>query len=519
MIRLGPWALRQGILWSEALLLLLFLLTGCGHYQTLVKDWESSQPPPLFTQPANIPAVAPVDTTATEKRKPSWQSTGKPPEKAHENQALFFAPDPKRLKQLQPTAADDAATIKALADGFSLDDFLILTQLRSPALREAEAAYQAMRERYEQAGALSDLLDRYSAFTQGLEPGIGPMTGRPPLAMQYPFPGATALRGEIAHQDVLAASERRAATRRSVLTAARQAFYELLYAHKAYELAQQSSIMLGSLKDSLAARYEVGQADIPLLVRINQDYSQATEQVAIQLAMQQARNEPIRALLSLPQAAAIGRPAETFPEAGVPALDSLLPLSLESRQELRELRSMIRRAELLIELAETGLYPGFSLNLSLPERNEVMAAAGPQERPEAFGVSTKAARGAGQPLVQTYGVESAYLAEARQNLIALGEQLRAAEADTKRAVYEAWFTFDKAKREEAVSREKIVPLAQTELDTISAGYAAGSLSFADLVETTNRWFAAKLAWERFRADLGISRAELEAAVGTLLPKP
>ena len=130
--------------------------------------------------------------------------------------------------------------------------------------------------------------------------------------------------------------------------------------------------------------------------------------------------------------------------------------------------------------------------------------------------TTKASLGAGRPISANYGIESAYLNEARQNLLGLRAQLSAAEADTRRLVHEAWFRFDKAGRDEAVSRDKVVPLAVTDLDTIAAGYSAGKLFFADLVEATSRWFEARQTWERQRADLGIARAELEEAVGVAL---
>ena len=504
--------------------MLALFLAGCGQYNALRNDWEIAAPPALLDQ-VSSPVLSTKPTSAvteqhnaavSEHERLRGLAVGMLGALDDNGPADFFHPDPERLRRLQPAAGDETAAFKALADGFTLADLRVLTLLRTPALREAEAAFRATLMRYEQTMALDDLLERYASFTQGLEPGVGAMTGRTPLAALYPFPGVIALRGDIAHHDALVAVELLQAARRTVLTAAAKGFWELHYAHKAHGLAEQSKVMIASLKDTMAARYAVGQVDMVQLVRVNQEYSRVQEQVPIQLEMRRAREAPVRALLGLSAEEPIGIPAEAGQDNVVPDLDKLLALAFERRQELRELRAELKRAELLIELAETGIYPGFSFNLSLPERNEVLQVGSEGERADSFATTTKASLGAGRPISANYGIESAYLNEARQNLLGLRAQLSAAEADTRRLVHEAWFRFDKAGRDEAVSRDKVVPLAVTDLDTIAAGYSAGKLFFADLVEATSRWFEARQTWERQRADLGIARAELEEAVGVAL---
>lgn len=487
-------------------------LSGCSlRAQTLLKEWETAPPPAFVAEntqakphsdmpPAAEPgAIAPSLTLLQDEGGDQLA----PPDLGH----TFFTAEPERLKSLAPVVSDPVAAAALLADGFGLADFEILVLLRNPGLKAAEQTLLATAERYPQALALRDTLQQYAAFTQALAPGVGGMTGRAPLAAIQPYPGVTSLTGEIAHHEVLAARERLEAARRTTMTNARKAFWEFFFSHKANANAERAYAMADSLKNSSAAQYASGNADILALLRVDQEYGVMKERIPVQFEMLRARQTALLSFLDLPAGTRVGVPADKDADVSIPAAERLVGLALELRQELREMRAEIKRLERVIELGETELYPGFTLGFSLPARNEIAQAEG-----EGAG-----AEGASTPVTPFFGAENAYLREARRLLLSLQERLHQAEADTSLAVTEAWYRFDKARREEMLYRNKIVPLSRTEVETISSGYASGNRSFAEMIDSYSRLFAADLAWQRLRADLGITRAELEEAVGGHLP--
>jgi len=226
----------------------------------------------------------------------------------------------------------------------------------------------------------------------------------------------------------------------------------------------------------------------------------------------------VRQLVSLPPGTTLGVPAAEAPERQVPALEPLYAVAHERRQELRRMRAMVGKMERMIEMAETMIQPGYSLNFSL-FADEAVNQVGTFRMGEPFGVATAAGTGAGLPKMPWYGTGDAYVRETRQKLAAMRQDLRKAEDSTAFGVREAWFELDQAAREEHLLAASVVDLSQAALEVSVRGYETGKVMFADVIASYTNWLKAKLALERRRADLGVARAELEEAVGVSPLKP
>ncbi|MBI5016229.1 MAG: TolC family protein [Deltaproteobacteria bacterium] len=432
----------------------------------------------------------------------------------------FYTPAASQLEVLRPAATDATAAEKALADGFSLETLEALTLLRSPAVRSKERELRAALAGYSQVENLDSILRQYTIFTASLMAGVGSAENPDAPALKFPFPGVLALKGEIVTQDARAAREGVEAARRDAVTAVRKAYWELLYARAAQEITGGMLDLLDNLKSAASARYSAGETTFQDVVKIGIEREKAKEELKTLGEEQRNREAEIREVLSLPPVVAIGAPAARAPNRAAVKEKGLYPEAKAKRQELRAMRAMIGRMERMLEMAETMIYPGFSLNLSLYERDEVSrigAGAAMGEAAGSFPVVTTASMGAGLPKMPWFGKDDAYLRETRQRIGALQKDLEMTEASTALSVREAWFRLDKALREEALFGDRVVSLSQAALEASTRGYRAGKVMFSDLIESYTGWLQANLALERAKADTGVARAELEAVVGATLP--
>jgi outer membrane protein TolC len=135
-----------------------------------------------------------------------------------------------------------------------------------------------------------------------------------------------------------------------------------------------------------------------------------------------------------------------------------------------------------------------------------------------FGTSVSPTRGAGLPRNAWFGSRDAYLRETRRKLAALRADLDDAEARTRLMVRQGWFELDRALRERALYRDRLLELARTSLDVSTRGYESGQVSFADVIASYTGWLDVNLASERRNSDVGIARIELERRIGTKLMK-
>lgn len=510
----------------------VLLLTGHqarADYGTLMGEMAGYQPPAVVVEQMEAPAPAVVAAPPGDDAFHRQIATLKA-EQAKGEQALaappatlpFIHPDPALFASLQAAADHDEAAAKALADGFTRETLETLVLLRSPEIKAKEREYLAVLEGYSQVEELDTILRRYSSFTKSVMTGVGGMTNADPAALRFPFPGVLALKGEVVGQEAAAALQGVEQARREAVTAVRRELAELRYLRRAMGLTHSQLELLDSLNSTVATRYQAGNATFAELTAIGIEREKLRETLTTLAESRKNSEAAIRAALLLPERVPIGRPAAEPLPLDTPALDSLYALALERRQEIRSQQAMIAKAERMLELAETMVYPGFSQGLSLfegdllsPVKGEgLAAAAGMSDSQGGVALATPAGSDSGLPKMPWYGSDDAYLRQLRQRLISLNQTLAATRAATILGVRKAWSGVDRAKREEALYRQRVVPLVRANLDSASQGYSAGQLAFADLVTSANAWLSENLALARSEADLCQAQADLDAAVGT-----
>ena len=102
---------------------------------------------------------------------------------------VFFRPDDRLLESLRRAGSDEQVAGDALKGEFSLTTLETLSLLRSPKIKAAESRMRATIEAFSQVDSLDEILRQYTAFTEGLMTGVGPMKGKDSVKMKFPFSG------------------------------------------------------------------------------------------------------------------------------------------------------------------------------------------------------------------------------------------------------------------------------------------------------------------------------------------
>ena len=471
---------------------------------------ELAQPAPAREKPVRIPDFA-AEIKRIEDIKSRWLKSLSGADKG----PVFFRPDERLLRSLQPAASDELAAGNALKRGFSLATLETVALLRSPRVKAAENRLRATIESFSQVQNLDVILQRYTAFTEGVMPGVGPAKGKDPVALKFPFPGMLSLKGQIATQEVKIAREDLARARRETITEARTAYWNLLYIHRARKIAGETIDLLRDLETVATTRYETGKTSFQDVIRIRIERKILEEELITLGEKQRNFESNVREILSLARGIEIGFPRSAHPREKIPNQQTLYKLARDHRQELRRLRARIGKTERMIEMAEILVLPPYTWNLSLYE-DEAITKAGSAATQASFPTSIEVSRGAGLPKNPWFGVQDAYLRETRQKLSALRQDLKQAEAATDDRVRSRWFELDRARREMLLFREEVVNLSQSALDVTTRGYESGQVPFADVIASYTLWLDANLSLADYQRNLGVAWAELEQTLGTTL---
>lgn len=506
-----------------------------ADYRAMMQEMDGYLPPAaVAAQLTAKPASEPITPASAEEsafasqveflqqQQSEWRQSLTTPEAF----GTFYRVAPGLVTALQPAVNDPLAAEKALATGFTLETLEALVMLRSPAVQAKESELRAVLDGYSQVENLDTLLRRYASLTKSLMTGVGGMTNGDPVSLKFPFPGVLSLKGEVVNQESLAAREELEAAKRDALTSIRKDYAELVYNRKAQDVTQSLLRLIDNLDETISARYQAGTTNFQDVTGIGIKRETAKDELATLVEEQANVEASIRAALALPVGIKIGAPASRGLEHGEVSLESLYNLAVQQRQEVRGQQAMIGRMERMLEMAETMVYPGLSQDLSLFDGDEVSRVAG--EFPTPVGaeqtvmegtaggfpvVASADVNGGGLPKTPWFGTNDAYLRQTRQRIESLKKELDVSRAATLLEVRLAWFRLDKAKRQQTLYRDRIVILAQANLDASSQGYSAGRVSFAELIESASSWLAVNLGLARAGADVLVATAELDAAVG------
>jgi outer membrane protein TolC len=380
----------------------------------------------------------------------------------------------KGMNAARATDPDNAA--KLFSGVVTLEQILGAAVAYSPAIKGAEQDFNAAMNRYSQAEYLNQLVYQYLGFTQSLDIIATPQANKRMTQMSWPFPGSASLQADAVNIDVETARVNFEAAVRDVMAEVSQAYTELLFNEAMAAIVRENLGVARKAEKTAIALYSTGKGMYGDMVMIA---SRIDKLEAMEQSFTQKRRGAAARLLQtagLPHDTPLGKPA---PFADSPPLsrDAARKAAVTHGQEVRAMELMVRRMDVMVDMAARMAFPDYSLGLSFFQNLEMEPMAGQSAMPN-FAV-----RPMGPGAAPSFASENSYIRELRNARDAAAQKLddmrnrMAAMADQNYADYLA------ASNTANTIRNSTIPKTQNAYEAALGSYMSGMGGFTGVLDT------------------------------------
>jgi len=345
----------------------------------------------------------------------------------------------------------------------------------------------------------------YGVPLDALNPFDGQL--RVQYAQEIPYPGTLERRSLLAGHEADRAAELSRARRVRVAAAARRAWWELYFAHRAREIHHQHLALVRELSTSAEELYATGQVPqenaLRALVELTELFAELSA-VDARISLAAAR---LNAVLHRPPDATLGVPRRSGESTPVPEMESLLELATSRNPHLAAAADAVGREGARVELERHEARPDFAFT------GEWWTASD--------GMGGRFERWAALVTVSLPWIHDDKYTAAVDEAMA---SRRAAEADrlalldeVRRDVFGARERLATAVRIADLYRTSVLPQSEQSLRAARAAYESGTVDFVTIADNERTLLLNRLALVRAEADAGVARADLLEAVGVVEP--
>ena len=509
------------------LIILTILVGGCANrrletYQKL-RSTEVQPPAYYYTEvekksanPENEPTVEP-DPFLSEieekvlKYQKQWQAQL---ESETPIPNLFYDLSTDTMKGYRQLAASPEEAKTRLTQPVALELLVALGYEWNPGLKSAREKIKAVLEQYPQAAYLENVLRQYNAFTKQLDTKVGPMRHKEMVAMKFPFPGTLALKGQIITEDVLIAQKAFEIALRDLVTEIKLAYYDYLFVVEATRINEENQKLLEQMITIAQTKFRVGLGKYSNVIMAQVELSKLAEVI---ITLEQQRETIIARLNTLLNASAdlpLGAPVPVEEERVTLTLADLYKLAIEKRQEIQKQRLAISKMNLMVEMAKQMTYPDPTLGASYFENRAMADLKHTQKMPMTF--STQ--RTLNPANSAWFGHRNSYIHEMDVKIKAMAHQIEGLESNLRFVVKKHHFGMETANRSIRLYRQTLLPQARQALDAANTAYQAAQIDFLSFLDAQRTLLKLKIEEQRALRDYRQHLAQLEQAVGAILPK-
>ena len=521
----------QGLFTSLTLAITLIILTvlvgGCtSHRLETYQELRSTkvQPPAYYyievekknANTENEPSVEP-DPFLSEieakvlKYQKQWQAQL---ESETPMPNLFYDLSTDTMKAHRQLAASPEAARARLAEPIALELLVALGYEWSPGLKYAREKIRAILEQYPQAAYLENVLHQYNAFTRQLDTKVGPIHHKEMMAMEFPFPDTLALKGQVITEDVLIAQKEFEIALRDLVTEIKLAYYDYLFIVEATRINEENQKLLQQMIVIAQTKFRVGQGKYSNVIMAQVELSKLANVI---ITFEHQRETIIARLNTLLNASAdlpLGIPVPIEEERVIPTLAELYELAVQKRQEIQKQKLVISKMGLVVEMAKQMTYPDPTLGASYFENRSMPDLKHTQKMPMGFMTQ----RTLNPTNTAWFGHRNSYIREVNVKIEAMEHRIEELESQLRFVVKKHHFGMETANRSIHLYRQTLLPQARQALDAANTAYQAAQIDFLSFLDAQRTLLNLRIEEQRALRDYHQHLAQLEQAVGMILPK-
>ena len=510
-----------------SLIILTVLVGGCANhrletYQEL-RSAEVQPPAYYYTEvkkksanTENEPTVAP-DPFLSEieekvlKYQKQWQAQL---ESETPIPDLFYDLSTDTMKTYRQLAASPEEAETRLTQPVVLDLLVAFGYEWNPGLKSAREKIRAVLAQYPQAAYLENVLRQYNAFTKQLDTKVGSTRHKEMMAMKFPFPDTLALKGQIITEDVLIAQKEFEIALRNLVTEIKLAYYDYLFVVEATRISEENQKLLQQMIAIAQAKFRVGQGKYSNVIMAQVELSKLAEAI---ITLEQQRETIIARLNTLLNASVdvpLGAPVPVEEERVTLTLADLYELAVEKRQEIQKQKLAISKMNLIVEMAKQMTYPDPTLGASYFENRAMTDLKHTKKMPMTF--STQ--RTLNPANAAWFGHRNSYIHEMDVRIEAMAHKVAELESNLRFVVKKHHFGMETANRSIRLYRQTLLTQARQALDAANTAYQAAQIDFLSFLDAQRTLLKLKIEEQRALRDYRQHLAQLEQAVGVILPK-
>ena len=395
-------------------------------------------------------------------------------------------------------------SITDLAADASLDQMVAFAVQHHPAVAQAKARVRRMLEMVPQARALPDPKIRFSAGSMA-ETAAGRVDWMTAVEQALPYPGKLRKMAAAASKEAEAAAMELESLRIMIAAQVRTAYWDYFLAAMATEITESNRTALGQVRDSVDARVSTNQATLNDQLRLAVEFGKIEKTLIESRQADASARAQLNSLLNRPARSELPRPVWTL-TVNHGELEALLAKAEQKHPEVRAATAKLDAFQNRLDKANLDRFPDFNIAIQHAAVADDGLAPMANGRDKAFA---------------TFGLSIPLWQEPRRGRIreaSAGIDESYARRDATRAtlrfrVEDAWLKTQAATELINLFEKQVLPESRQAFDSSLTAYAAGTLTFVDVLDTWRQHLGFQLQQVGHQAQLGKAAAALQSAIG------
>ena len=393
------------------------------------------------------------------------------------------------------------------SESIVLEDLIKEAVANNPDVKARHDAFRAVEQKIKQAISLQDPKLSAGYFTRNPETRVGPQIGKYGISQKFPFFGKLTLKGKVAEKERDIAYQQYQAVVQEVIKELKHSFYDLYWVRKSTDITNEIKDLLNELEKVAESKYSTGIASQQDVLKAQVEISKLMAKLYTLSEQEVTLQEKINTLLNRPVETSVGK-IESFSFTQFPyALEKLLSLSEQYRQELKMASLNIDKRTEIVALKKKDYFPDFTVGMDF-----INVGSG---KTTAFNDGQDSWMGKVAINVPIWrGRIKASVKEAENNLSASENIYQGVKNRVSFQIKDALFQLKTCKDLLDLYENALIPQAEESLKSSQSGYETGKADFLDLIDAERVLLNFKIAYFRSVTNYEKYIADLERAVGT-----